>query len=103
MLPATAALRAMTLLTGFMSAESAVIGRFMGGLFGADISTMTTALAAPVSRTQMNFSLSIVRLVKEMLAALMPALVSCVSKREVKRRKKVREAMTRRPHAAAIR
>ena len=41
------------------------------------MSTMTTEFAAPVSRTQMNFSLSIVRLVKEMHAGLTPALVSC--------------------------
>ena len=41
------------------------------------MSTMTTEFAAPVSRTQMNFSLSIVRLVKEMHCGLTPALVSC--------------------------
>jgi len=44
---------------------------------GLDISTMTTEFAAPVSRTQMNFSDSIVRLVKLMHAGLMPAAVSC--------------------------
>ena len=37
---------------------------------------MTTLFDTPVSRTQMNFSLSIVRLVKEMHCGLMPALVS---------------------------
>ena len=41
------------------------------------MSTMTTEFAAPVSRTQMNVSLSIVRLVKEMHCGLTPALVSC--------------------------
>jgi hypothetical protein len=41
------------------------------------MSTMTTEFAAPVSRTQMNFSLSIVRLVKEMHCGLTPVLVSC--------------------------
>lgn len=40
------------------------------------MSTMTTEFAAPVSRTQMNFSLSIVRLVKEMHCGLTPVLVS---------------------------
>jgi hypothetical protein len=43
---------------------------------GFAMSTMTTELAVPVSRTQMNFSLSIVRLVKEMHCGLMPAEVS---------------------------
>jgi|TARA_B110000977_G_scaffold6923_1_gene9625 hypothetical protein len=47
------------------------------GVFGLSMSTMTTEFAAPVSRTQMNFSLSIVRLVKEMHCGLTPALVSC--------------------------
>ena len=39
--PATPALRAMTLLTGFISAESAVMGLFMG-VMGEAMSTMTT-------------------------------------------------------------
>jgi hypothetical protein len=43
---------------------------------GLAMSTMTTLLDTPVSRTQMNFSLSIVRLVNEMHCGLMPALVS---------------------------
>jgi hypothetical protein len=59
-----------------MSAESAVMGRFMG-VIGWAMSTMTTEFAAPVSRTQMNFSDSIVRLVKEMFCRLMPEEVSC--------------------------
>lgn len=41
------------------------------------MSTMTTEFAAPVSRTQINFSLSIVRLVNEIHCGLTPALVSC--------------------------
>ena len=47
------------------------------GCSGLAISTMTTLFDTPVSRTQMNFSLSIVRLVTEMHCGLMPALVSC--------------------------
>lgn len=39
--PATPALRAMTLLTGFINAESAVMGLFMG-VMGEAMSTMTT-------------------------------------------------------------
>ena len=46
------------------------------GCMGLAMSTMTTLLDTPVSRTQMNFSLSIVRLVNEMHCGLMPALVS---------------------------
>jgi hypothetical protein len=41
------------------------------------MSTMITELATPVSRTQMKFSLSIVRLVKEMHCGLIPQEVSC--------------------------
>ena len=51
--PATDAFSAMTLLAGFISAESAVMGRFRG-VSGAARSTMTTEFDAPVSRTQMN-------------------------------------------------
>ena len=50
---------AKTLLFGFISAESAVIG-LLNGCIGMDISIMTTLLAGDVSRTQMNFSDSIV-------------------------------------------
>jgi hypothetical protein len=38
---------------------------------------MTTLLAAPVSRTQMNLSLSIVTLVKLMNCGLTPSVDSC--------------------------
>ena len=72
----TAALRASTLLTGFISAESAVIGRFWGAN-GFAISMMTTLLVAPVSRTQMYLSDSMVTLVKVMNCWPMPTLGSC--------------------------
>jgi len=74
--PATAAVSAITLETGFINALSAVIGRFIG-CAGDAMSTMITELATPVSRTQMKFSLSIVRLVKEMHCGLIPQEVSC--------------------------
>ena len=54
----------MTLLTGFIKADSAVIGRLRGDV-GLAMSTMTTLLLAPVSRMQMNLSDSIVTFVKE--------------------------------------
>ena len=77
--PGTAALSAMTLLFGFISAESAVIGLLMGCM-GCSMSMITTLFvppeAAPISRTQMYFSLSMVRLVKEMYCWLMPRLGS---------------------------
>lgn len=57
---------AITLLAGFMMAESAVIGRRIG-LFESFMSMMTTWLFSPVfSRTQMNLSDSIVSEVNEM-------------------------------------
>ena len=69
--------RAMTLEAGFMMAESADIGRLMG-LVASARSMMTTWLVSPTfSRTQMYLSDSMVRLLKPMLAALMPTLVSC--------------------------
>ena len=74
--PATVALRAITLLLGFIRAESAVMGRF-SGVNGFAISTITTLFEAPVSLTQMNFSLSMVTLVKEMNCCAMPIFGSC--------------------------
>ncbi len=74
--PATDAFSAMTFVAGFINAESAVIGRFRG-VIGADRSTMTTEFDAPVSRTQMNLSLSIVTLVKEMNCWFIPKFGSC--------------------------
>ena len=69
-------LRAMTLEAGFMMAESAEIGLLMG-LVGSDRSMMTTWFVSPTfSRTQMNLSDSMVRLLKPTLAALIPTLVS---------------------------
>ena len=75
-MPATAAVSAITLETGFINALSAVIGRFIGCV-GDAMSTMTTELATPVSRTQIKFSLSIVTLVKAMHCGLIPQEVSC--------------------------
>lgn len=59
-----------------MIAESAEIGRLIG-VCGLAISMMTTCAASPTfSLTQMNLSLSIVRVLKLILAALMPIAVS---------------------------
>ena len=78
-LPAVlAALSAMILDTGFMIAESAVMGRFMGDA-GLARSTMMTEFAAPVSRTQMLFSDSIVTLVNVTFCGLTPTSVSCTA------------------------
>ena len=73
------ALSAMTLATGFISALSAVMGR-RSGCPGLAHSTMTTLLAAPVSRTQMNLSLSIVTLVKLMNCGFTPSVASCAAR-----------------------
>ena len=81
--PATAgtvALRAITLLTGFIKADSAVIGRLIG-VVGEAMSTMTTLLLAPVSRMQMNLSDSMVTFVKEMNCWLTPMLGNCKQER----------------------
>ena len=67
---------AKTLLFGFISAESAVIG-LLSGCIGWDMSMMTTLLAGDVSLTHMNFSDSIVTCVKVMNCWLTPRLVSC--------------------------
>ena len=70
------ALRAMTLLAGFMMALSALMGLLMG-LVGSDMSMMTTWAVSPTfSRTQMNLSLSMVRELNPMLVELIPTLVS---------------------------
>ncbi len=71
--------RAITLLAGFMMAESAEIGLLMG-FVGSCKSMMTTCAVSPTfSRTQMNLSDSMVRVLNPMLAALIPILVSCVN------------------------
>ncbi len=75
--PALAALSAMIFDTGFMIAESAVMGRFIGCV-GFARSTMMTEFAAPVSRTQMLFSDSIVTFVNVTFCGLTPDSVSCV-------------------------
>ena len=74
--PATDAFSAITLEAGFISAESAVMGRFRG-VSGEARSTITTEFDGPVSRMQINLSLSMVTLVKEMNCWLMPRLGSC--------------------------
>lgn len=61
----TVAFNAMTLLAGFIRADSAVIGRLIGDI-GEAMSTMTTLLVAPVSRIQMNLSDSMVTFVNDM-------------------------------------
>lgn len=71
-----AAFSAMILSTGFMSAESAVMGRFIG-LLGLARSTTMTLLEAPTSRTQMLFSDSIVTFVNVTFCELTPASESC--------------------------
>ena len=66
----------MTLLAGFMMAESAEMGLLIG-LVGSCKSIMTTCDVSPTfSRTQINLSDSIVRVLNPMLDALMPRLVS---------------------------
>ena len=67
----------MTLLLGFMIAESAAIGLLIG-FVGSAISMITTWLpASPTfSRTQINLSDSIVRLAKPIFAGWIPAFVS---------------------------
>lgn len=66
----------MTLLAGFMMAESALIGLRMG-LVGSAMSMMTTSAVSPTfSRTQMNLSDSMVRVLKDIDAGLIPTLVS---------------------------
>jgi len=90
------AFNAIILCSGFISAESAVIGRF-NGCDGDATSTITTEFAVPVSRTQMNFSDSIVTLVKEIIAGLMPSDVSCVcvfyaQRKRIKEKRSVSDA-----------
>ena len=65
-------LRVMTLLVGFMMAESAVIGGLMGLVGSAMSMMMTKAVSLTFSRTQMNLSDSIVSELKPMFATLMP-------------------------------
>uniref|UniRef100_A0A8W7PT82 Uncharacterized protein n=1 Tax=Anopheles coluzzii TaxID=1518534 RepID=A0A8W7PT82_ANOCL len=65
------AFSAITLLAGFMIAESALIGRRIG-FCASFMSMITTCAVSPTfSRTQMNLSDSIVRLVNEIELALM--------------------------------
>uniref|UniRef100_A0A2M4D0M1 Putative secreted protein n=1 Tax=Anopheles darlingi TaxID=43151 RepID=A0A2M4D0M1_ANODA len=71
------AFSAITLLAGFMMAESALIGRRIG-FCASFISMITTCAVSPTfSRTQINLSDSIVRLVNEIELGLMLMLVSC--------------------------
>lgn len=71
------ALKAMTFDVGFMIALSAEIGLRIG-VWALAISMMTTWAASPTfSRTQMNLSDSIVRLLKLMLVGWIPTAVNC--------------------------
>merc|ERR1719462_1192594 len=70
------AFKAMTLLAGFMIAESAEIGLLIG-LVGSDMSMMTTCAVSPTfSRTQMYLSDSMVRELNPMFAGVIPTFVS---------------------------
>jgi hypothetical protein len=75
----TEPLSARILVLGFMSAESAVMGR-RSGCMGMAMSTMTTLFCGEVSRTQMYFSDSMVTWVKVTNCGAMPRLVSCRAK-----------------------
>ena len=64
--------KAITLLDGFIIAESAVIGRLIG-LVGSAISTiMTNAVSLTFSRTQINLSDSNVRELNPIFVTLIP-------------------------------
>lgn len=68
---------AITLLAGFMIAESADMGRLVG-LLTSFMSIMTTcAVSLTFSRTQINLSDSMVRVLNEIELILMPTFVSC--------------------------
>lgn len=69
-------LRAITLLAGFIIAESADIGRLVG-LAVSFISIMTTcAVSFTFSRTQINLSDSMVRVLNDIELILIPTFVS---------------------------
>jgi len=71
----------MTLLAGFMIAESADIGLLIG-LAESFISMITTWAVSPTfSLTQINLSDSMVRVLKLTLLALIPTAVSCKNKK----------------------
>lgn len=71
----------MTLLAGFMIAESAEMGLLIG-LALSFMSIITTCDVSPTfSRTQMNLSDSIVTELKLTLLALIPTAVSCPIKK----------------------
>jgi len=70
----------MTLLAGFMIAESAEIGRRVG-LVASFMSMMTTwAVSLTFSRTHINLSDSIVSVLNENELALIPTFVSCTKR-----------------------
>lgn len=69
-------LRARIFESGFMIAESAVIGR-LSGCMGMAMSIITTLFDGAVSLTQMYLSDSIVTCVKEMNCWFTPSVVSC--------------------------
>jgi hypothetical protein len=69
-------LSAITLLAGFMMAESADIGLLIG-LVASAKSIMTTCAVSPTfSRTHMKLSDSIVSVLNPMFAALIPTFCS---------------------------
>ena len=74
---------ARILVFGFMSAESAVMGR-RSGCMGMAMSMMTTLFCGEVSRTQMYFSDSMVTWVKVTNCGAMPRLVSCKTNERVR-------------------
>lgn len=74
--------RAMTLLAGFMMALSAEMGLRMGVL-GSAMSMITTWVCSPTfSRMQMNLSDSMVKVLKPMLAGLIPKFWSWETKKK---------------------
>lgn len=68
--------KARILETGFIRAESAVIG-LLNGCMGMFMSIITTLFCGDVSRTHINLSDSIVTLVNVMNCGLIPMLGNC--------------------------
>lgn len=68
--------KARILVLGFISAESAVIGR-LSGCIGIFISIITTLFCGDVSRTHIYLSDSIVTFVKVICCGLIPILGNC--------------------------
>lgn len=79
--PYPEAFKAMIFCSGFIMAESAVIG-LLRGVDGLAVSIITTWFCAPVSLTQIYFSDSMVQFVKVINCGLTPTLVSCKYKKQ---------------------